>query len=211
MKFLKTWHWKAGKTINVNVEVDHIVVDIEIQKTIEETPGGWDATDKLGVSCAVVYEYLTNRFRVYGPDDVKALQDRLLAAHRVTGFNTWKFDFPVIWGLAGRERVEVLRDTSDDLLRRIWMARGLDPDVFTDQHKSWGLDRVCQYTIGSRKSGTGADAPGWFQAGNWSRLVDYCIQDVALTRDLSNFIELYGRCSNGITAINIPGWQPGQG
>lgn len=26
--------------------IDHVVVDVEIQRTIEETPGGWDATDK---------------------------------------------------------------------------------------------------------------------------------------------------------------------
>lgn len=27
--------------------MDHVVVDVEIQKTIEETPGGWGATDKV--------------------------------------------------------------------------------------------------------------------------------------------------------------------
>lgn len=32
--------------------MDHIVVDVEIAHTIEETPGGWDATDKLGVAVA---------------------------------------------------------------------------------------------------------------------------------------------------------------
>ena len=37
--------------------IDHVVVDVEIQKTIEETPGGWDATDKLGVAVAFVDRY----------------------------------------------------------------------------------------------------------------------------------------------------------
>jgi hypothetical protein len=27
--------------------LDHVVVDVEIARTIEEIPGGWDATDRL--------------------------------------------------------------------------------------------------------------------------------------------------------------------
>ena len=54
--------------------MDHIVVDVEIQRTIEETPGGWDATDRLGVAVACVWEYRTARMRVYGPDDLAALR-----------------------------------------------------------------------------------------------------------------------------------------
>ena len=53
--------------------MDHVVVDVEIAKTIEEV-GGWDHTDKMGVSCAVVYEYEGDRYRVYGPtaEDLRA-------------------------------------------------------------------------------------------------------------------------------------------
>lgn len=54
--------------------IDHIVVDVEIQKTIEETPGGWDATDQLGVSVGVVYEFKSDRFRIYGPDEFSAIR-----------------------------------------------------------------------------------------------------------------------------------------
>lgn len=188
--------------------MDHIIVDVEIQRTIEETPGGWDATDKLGVACAVVYEYETDRFRVYGPDDVEALRQRLVRAERVGGYNVWKFDWPVIWGLPGRDRVVGLRATTDDLLRRIWMARGLSPDVFTYDHRGWGLDAVAGATIGQRKSGNGAEAPRWFQAGNWARLVDYCIHDVKMERDLSDFVDRYGYVSNGALRVDIPQWQP---
>jgi len=87
------------------VREDHVVVDVEIEKTIEELPNGWDDTHLMGVACAVVYEYQTSRFRIYGPADVKALQTRLLSADRISGYNIWRFDFPVIWGLPARSRV----------------------------------------------------------------------------------------------------------
>jgi DEAD/DEAH box helicase domain-containing protein len=85
--------------------IDSVVVDVEIQKTIEETPGGWEATDKLGVAVAVVYEFRRDRMRIYGPEDVEALRARLEEAERIIGFNIWKFDLPVIYGLPGRARV----------------------------------------------------------------------------------------------------------
>ncbi len=186
--------------------MDHIIVDIEIQKTIEETPGGWNSTHLLGVSCAVVYEFGADKYRVYGPDDVMKLRDRLLMADRIGGWNTWKFDYPVIWGLPGRERVRELLSKTDDMLRRVWQSLGLDPEGFSPKHGGWSLDIVAQATIGAAKSGFGGDAPKWFQAGNWARLVDYCIQDVKLTRDLTVYADKFGHLvgKNGKRADNRP-------
>lgn len=176
--------------------IDHIVIDVEIQKTIEETPGGWEATDKLGVSVAVIYEYLTDRYRIYGPADIYALQERLLRAERISGYNIWKFDFPVIFGLPGRERVYQLAPITNDILRNIWIASDLDPDTFNSSHKGWSLNNVAKSTLGYGKSGYGGDAPKWFQAGNWPKLVDYCIDDVRIERDLTDFIDKYGYIRN---------------
>lgn len=180
--------------------MDHIVVDVEIAKTIEEV-GGWDHTEKMGISCGVVYEYQTDRYRIYGPSDRDrvALQARLMKADRITTFNGWRFDFPVIWGLPGRERVLALKEKSNDLLLRIWRSLGLDEESFSDLHKGWGLDVVCSGTLGVGKSGYGGDAPKWFQAGEWARLVDYCVDDVRLERDLGEFIDCYGFVVNGST------------
>lgn len=171
---------------------DHIVVDVEIQKTIEETSGGWNATDKLGVSVGVVYEFLSDRFRIFGPGDVPALRERLLKADRISGFNIWRFDFPVIFGLPGRERVEALRPKTNDILLRIWRSLGLSTEEFSSLHKGWNLSAVMQGTFGVGKIGYGGDAPKWFQAGLWAKLTNYCVDDVALERDLAVFVERYG-------------------
>jgi DEAD/DEAH box helicase domain-containing protein len=174
--------------------IDHVVVDVEIQKTIEETPGGWDATDKLGVACACLYEFKGDRMRIYGPEDVPALKERLLKAERISGYNIYRFDFPVIWGLPQRGRVLELKDKTNDLLMRIWKALGLEEDAInlTALHKGWSLDIVTKGTFGVGKIGYGGDAPKWYQAGQWARVTNYCADDVALERDLAVFVDKYG-------------------
>ena len=183
--------------------IDHVVVDVEIEKTIEETPGGWNATDKLGVAVACLWEYKTQRMRVYGPNDVPALRERLLKADRISGYNIFNFDFPVIWGLSkstwldekrvgGMLPVTLLPKTND-ILRRIWQAKELDPDKFSPAtHGGTSLDVIAGATLGVRKIGHGGDAPKWYQAGNIQKVVNYCADDVALERDLADFVDRYG-------------------
>jgi len=179
--------------------IDHVVVDVEIQKTIEETPGGWDATDKLGVACACVWEYKGERMRVYGPDDVPSLQERLLKADRISGFNIYRFDFPVIWAIPGRSRVLELKPKTNDILQRIWRSLNLNDEEFSKLHAGWSLNVVAEGTFGVGKIGYGGDAPKWYQAGQWAKLVNYCADDVALERDLTDFVDRYGFVVSGKT------------
>ena len=200
---------------------DHIVVDVEIQHNPEKFPERWEATDKLGVACAVVYEFQEDRFRVYGPDDVPALQDRLLRADRISSFNGWKLDSPVIWGLSRQEwslRAQqpgspqaILNLRIDDMLVRIWRALGLDEREFTERHQGWGLHYVALGTLGRGKSGYGEDAPKWFQQGLWAKVVDYCLHDVALERDVVTFVDRFGYVVNGKTGgvLKVPALKPG--
>ncbi len=184
--------------------MDHVVLDVEIQKTIEETPGGWDATDKLGVSVAVLYEFRSDRFRIYGPDDVPALRERLLAADQISGYNIWRFDFPVIWGIPRRETPPAeLAPKTNDMLLRIWDSQGLSLTDFSRSHAGWKLDDVAGATLGTRKSGNGADAPKWWQAGLWARVTDYCVDDVRIERDLAIFMDRYGYVTNGVQTVRL--------
>src|SRR6202023_209354 len=99
-------------------------------------------------------------------------------------------DFPVIWGVpksswkAGHPIYDRLRPKTDDILRRIWQALGLNPDQFSSLHKGWGLDAVAGTTLNARKIGYGGDAPKWYQAGQVQKVVNYCWDDGALERDL---------------------------
>ena len=53
----------------------------------------------MGVACAVVYEVATNRYRLYDASELEALQECLDRADRITTWNGWAFDLPVIYGV----------------------------------------------------------------------------------------------------------------
>lgn len=200
--------------------MDHVVVDVEIQQTIEETPGGWESTDKLGVAVACVWEYHMQRMRVYGPDDVVALRERLLAADRISGYNIWNFDFPVIWGVPKHEWINASKDMGaskgapaikkqllpkcNDILRRIWIAQGFNPDRWQAGMGGAKLDDVAAATIGARKIGNGVNAPKWYQAGLIQKVVNYCADDVAIERDLTDFVDRYGYVIHNNKKLFLP-------
>lgn len=193
---------------------DHVVVDVEIQKTVETLPRKWEDTHLMGVGVAVVYEYLTDRFRIFGPQDVEALRERLMKADRISGYNIRRFDFPVIWEGRNRdvspELAVTLDPKTDDLLLRIYTAMGLSLTHFTSAHKGWTVDIVARGTLGKvGKIAQGAIAPVWFQQGEWGKLTNYCVDDVTLERDLTTFVDQYGYVINGETGrrVTIPRWE----
>jgi hypothetical protein len=71
-----------------------------------------------------------------------------------------------------------------DLLRETWIACGLKPTFEYPSHAGFGLDAVCAANFGTRKSGTGAFAPVLWQRGQIGEVIDYCLNDVRLTKQL---------------------------
>lgn len=189
--------------------MDHVVLDLEVERLADELPQGWNSTDLMGYSVCVVYEVPARRFRVFGPREREALLARIQRAERVTGYNSMNFDYPVLFRverqawIQGRDPEvarlkEKLLSSTDDLLRRIWIAQGLNPDRFApESHGGWGLDEVAQGTLGVGKIASGGFVGEWQRTGNWWHLANYCLDDVALTRDLSEFIDRYGYVYNG--------------
>lgn len=196
---------------------DCIVIDAETAKIPDEVEGGWDATDKLGISCVCIWEYKTERMRIYGPNDLKEVQERILKADKVTGFNIWNFDFPLIWCINRKKWIEGsstepitedsyytidwlkwrLKPKTNDILRRIWRALVLDPDNYNyETHGGWSLNNIVKATLLVQKIGHGAEAPKWYQSGDIWKVINYCADDVALERDLNDFINRNGYVLN---------------
>jgi hypothetical protein len=172
-----------------------IVLDVEIKKAIcgrgeEKLPGieycgGWGDRKGMGVAVVCTYDLETDLSRVFFEQDLVELEDYLTG--KVTaGFNTWKFDLPLLGehGMVNFVQWGYL-EQHFDALREIWIALGVDPDNWTPHgHGSWKLDNIMEATFGLKKSGDGAMAPIWWQQGNVRRVVDYCLRDVWLEAKL---------------------------
>jgi hypothetical protein len=155
-----------------------IVFDIEIAKPIPLLPDGypdWEFARKggCGVGCVVLYDYRTERYHLYDNTMLGACIDHLNSADYIISYNGDRFDIPVLEATSGRP----LTAKSFDLLHLIWDAIGE-----SDFHKGYGLGNVAWRTLGLEKSGSGENAPILIQQGRWAECLDYCLNDVYLTK-----------------------------
>jgi len=170
--------------------IDHIVLDIETKELLKDKE-----LHNLEMSCAVIYSFKEDKYSIYG--DTKGelidLKGRIAEAQRVTTWGGWKFDLPVIYR-TDVNRYSWLEAKSDDLRARVYISQQLDPMAYDPNlHGGWSLDNVAKATLGSEgKSGNGTGAPALYKQGLWGRLLDYCMQDVKLTKELVEFSDKHG-------------------
>ncbi|GAG98480.1 unnamed protein product, partial [marine sediment metagenome] len=62
---------------------------------------------------------------------------------------------------------------------------------------SLSLDVVAENTLGRRKTGHGANAPGLIREGKWAEVFEYNLHDVIITYQLLRFIKKYGYAIDG--------------
>lgn len=164
-----------------------VILDVETQKTFDEV-GGY-LPQQLGVSFVgvCVREGFTGagEFKGFFEKDLPQLWPILETADVLIGFNIEGFDLetlrpyysgnPDTWGVL-------------DLMLRFKQATG---------HRI-GLDAIAQETLGQGKSGNGLDAIRYYRSGQLRELAKYCLQDVAVTRDIYD----YGRTQGKVKFTN---------
>lgn len=149
-----------------------LVIDVETQKLVQEV-GGWDHVDLLGVSVACAYDSKTDQFLSYRENELKKLID-LCEDRLVIGYNIRGFDLPVLapYGLESRKL-----DVFDIMY---------DLETLTRQ-RFLKLEAVARGTLSAGKSADGLMAVEWWKSGQVQKIIDYCIQDVKVTRDIFQF------------------------
>ena len=158
-----------------------LIIDVETQKLVQEV-GGWDHVDKLGISIACAYDSKTDRFLVYHENELKKLI-QLCEERLVIGYNIRGFDLPVLqpYGLQF-QKLDVF-----DIM--------YDLETLTRQ-RFLKLEAVARGTLGTGKSADGLLAVEWWKSGQVDKIIEYCTQDVRVTRDVFE----YGR-KNGFVKI----------
>ena len=150
-----------------------VVSDLETQRSFAEV-GGRSQFDKLGVSVGVAYRYDRDEYLVVTEDRVRELIDLLCDADLVVGYNIRGFDY------------EVLRAYTDSDLQRLPTF-----DIMFDLEERLGfrpkLDSVASATLGVGKSADGLQALEWWRLGEVDKIIEYCQEDVRVTRDLYDF------------------------
>ena len=138
----------------------------------------------MGISVIGGYEYETGRYRVFCRDNMHEFAQAVERADIIVGFNNIAFDNAVIaacWGPLVK-LPEGWQGKSYDLLREIWAAARLGPVFNFRTHGGYGLDAVCERNFGAKKTGNGALAPVLWQQGEIGQVIDYCLNDVRLTK-----------------------------
>jgi len=145
--------------------------------------GGWKDFGNMGISVIGVYDYVEDRARVFCEDNFAEFSTLFHARELAVGFNNIPFDDKLIEATAGLTAF-CQKTTRYDLLREVWVAAGLGPDFNFKTHGGFGLDAVCEANFGTKKSGSGAFAPVLWQQGKIGEVIDYCLNDVRLTKQL---------------------------
>jgi DEAD/DEAH box helicase domain-containing protein len=150
-----------------------VVFDLETQRSFADV-GGRSQLHKLGVSVGVAYRFDTDEYLVVTEDNVAELVELLFEADLVVGYNIVGFDYEVLRGytdkdLAGLPTFDLMYDLEERL--------GFRPK----------LDSVTSATLGTGKSADGLQALEWWHEGEVDKIIDYCREDVRVTKELYEF------------------------
>lgn len=150
-----------------------VVFDLETQRSFDDV-GGRSQLDKLGVSVAVAYRYDTDEYLVFTEDSIDGLVDLLLEAELVVGYNIRGFDYEVLRAYTDHD---LQRLPTMDLMQHLEGRLGFRPK----------LDSVVTPTIAACKSANGLQALEWWRQGEIDKIIEYCREDVRVTRELYDF------------------------
>lgn len=166
----------------------YLVFDLETKRAIPkdgeivipdiEYCQGWSDHEGMGISVLVacVVTGPIEKYRVYFEDGIKDFERAMSAVDWIVGYNHLKFDNEVLKALGVTIPSSVRHY---DLCLEIKDAAGMPKN-----NRGFKLDSLLSANFRTRKSGHGGDAPINWQRGKHQEVINYCIDDVTLTKQL---------------------------
>ncbi len=150
-----------------------VVFDLETRRSFDEV-GGRSQFHRLGVSVGVAYRYDRDEFLVFEEQTIGGLIELLIDADLVVGYNILGFDYEVLRAYTDADLGAL---PTFDLMFDLEHRLGFRPK----------LESVASATLGVGKSADGLQALEWWRRGEVEKIIEYCRDDVRVTRDLYDF------------------------
>lgn len=156
--------------------------DLETKYSADEV-GGWGNIMDMGMSVGVLWDSQQEEFHVYLEHQVPEIISHLHQGDLIVGFNHVEFDLRVLAG--SRPTPELRHQLYLELL-------GLTHfDMLTELKKVLGhrlkLDSLARPTLQAGKSADGLQALAWYKDGRIDMIIEYCKQDVEVTKRLFEY------------------------
>jgi DEAD/DEAH box helicase domain-containing protein len=149
-----------------------IIFDIETQNTFQEV-GSSDVT-ALDISVVCIYDSQTEQYSSFMVDELHKLWPILENTDMIIGYNSDHFDLPL---LNKYYQGDLFQLHSLDILNEIREAAG----------KRLRLDQIAETTVGAGKTGHGLQAVAWWKQGEIDKIIQYCLDDVRITKEVYEY------------------------
>jgi len=169
---------------------------------------GWEDFENMGISVIGTFNTRDNEYIAFienslydewfDTDNLSVFKDKkykvkslynfqkyLNEATVLVGFNNQKFDDNLIKANGFTIPTTTL---NYDLLAESWESMGMSREFIYPTHAGYSLDRFCEVNGLGRKTSSGELAPVDWQKGNYIPVIDYCINDIVLTKKLMSTI-----------------------
>lgn len=149
------------------------VIVFDIETTSANMSGRFDPTD-MDIAVVCIHDSETDEYTSYFKEDLHKLWPILEQADALVGYNSDHFDIPLldkyyVGDLTKIKSIDLLKEIREVLGRRI------------------KLDSVAEATLGRKKIGSGLDSLVWWAEGKIDKVVEYCIEDVRITKEIYEF------------------------
>ncbi|MFA6430243.1 MAG: ribonuclease H-like domain-containing protein [Candidatus Paceibacterota bacterium] len=148
-----------------------IIFDIETDGIITNV-GNKQIFPNIYVVC--IYDSETDKYSSYTVEQLKDLWPILEKADLLIGYNSDSFDIPILNKYYSGDLTKI---TSLDLLSEIKESLG----------RRIKLDSVAEATLGRKKTGHGLEAMEWWKQGRIQDVINYCTEDVRITKDIYDY------------------------
>jgi DEAD/DEAH box helicase domain-containing protein len=149
-----------------------IVFDIETSNVFQDVASNEPTALDMSVCC--IYDYETDKYSSYTKETINELWPILEKADIIIGYNSDHFDIPILnkyysGDLTKIKSLDLLKEVKNSLGRRI------------------KLDTIAEATLGRNKIGHGLEAIVWWRNGEKQKVIDYCTEDVRITKDVYEY------------------------